>query len=117
MAAARTATCPTVWVFKKKRLQGSYGEGMLLPFTCACVGVQAHVGVILITHSLAINGTSYTMMDEVLSTGCGLLDGKHVGATWTSLPQQSPSVLPALLMEMLDPGYSFIVEYLPFNLL
>ena len=107
---------PRLRFFKKKHLQGSYGEGMLLPFKCACVGVCAHVGVVLITHSLEINSASYAMIDEALSTGCGLLDGKHVGATWISLTQQPP-VLSALLMEMLDPGYSFIVGYLPFNFL
>lgn len=103
--------------FKKEHLQGSYGEGMLLPFKCACVGACAHVGVVLITHSLEINSTSYAMMDEALSTGCGLLDGKHVGAMWVSLTQEPPPVFPALLREMLDPGSSFIVEYLSFNFL
>lgn len=48
---------------------------MLLPLKCACVGVCAHVEVVLITHSLEINSTSYIMIDEALGTGCGLLDG------------------------------------------
>lgn len=38
-----------------KHPQGSYGETMLVPFKCACVGVCAHVGAVLITHSLEIN--------------------------------------------------------------
>jgi len=103
--------------FKKRHLQGSYGEGMLLAFKCACVGVCAHVGVIPITHFFEINGTSYTMVDEALSTGCGLLDAKSVCATWVSLTQQPPSVLPTLLRVMLDPGYSLIDEYFPLNFL
>lgn len=37
-AAAGTATCPMVWLFKEKHLQGSYGEEVLLPFKCACAG-------------------------------------------------------------------------------
>lgn len=45
------------------------------------MGVCARVGVVLITHSLEINSASYAMIDEALSTGCGLLDGKRVGAT------------------------------------
>lgn len=66
---------------KKKHLQGSYGKGMLLPFNRACVGACARVGAALITHSLEINSTSYAMIDKALSTGCGLLDEKRVGAT------------------------------------
>lgn len=82
-AAAGTASWPTVWFCKKKNLQGSHGEGMDAPAVqvCLCRGC-ARVGVVLTTHSLEVNSTFYAMMDEALSTGCALLDGKGVTATW-----------------------------------
>lgn len=51
---------------------------------------------------------SYAMIDEALSAGCGLLDGKGVTVTRISLTQHPPSMLPGLLTEILDTGYSFI---------
>lgn len=55
------------------------------------------------------------MINEAFGAACGLLVVKFLSAMCLSLTQQPPSVLPALLTELLVPGYFFIVEYF-FNL-
>lgn len=107
-AAAGTATCPMVEFFKRKHLQGEVmGKG------CSCCSRVPVQGVCMCRscshYSLPGNySTPYAMIDEALSTGCGLLDGEGVTATWISLTQKPLSMLPGLLIEVLDTGYSFI---------
>lgn len=50
------------------------------------------------------------MINEAFSASCGLLVVKFLSAMWLSLTQQPPSVLPALLTDLLVPSYFFMVE-------